>query len=337
MISASDLHVVAVINNPRRWKSRIRLLREFIPHMLDGGVSLTLVDHAFGERDHAFAKGDPFLDHVNHVQVRGGADQELWIKEALQKAGIRTFPENWKYLALIDADIAFQRSDWAMETLHMLQHHQVGQPWSHAIDLGPDRTPLMNEWGNVIDRSFSAAYAAGEAHVPDEGYGYGQARSRALLAAAPAAKSPSKGQHYGFAWAFRREAWDGIGGLPDWLVTGSADYHSAMAFAGGRFRSDAYLSAGCTRRLDEFACRCDRFVRQDIGVVTGLIHHGFHGTKPKRNYMTRKDILAESRFDPDLHLTYDWQGIPSLAGDNRVLRDGLRRMNTLRDEDSADL
>ena len=78
-------------------------------------------------------------------------------------------------------------------------------------------------------------------------------------------------------------------------------------------------------------------VRQDIGCVPGTILHGFHGSKKNRVYLSRKDILVESKFDPDRDLTYDWQGIPSLKGDNRLLRDGLRRLMVIRNEDSIDL
>ena len=31
----------------------------------------------------------------------------------------------------------FRRDDWAMATLHALQHYDVVQPWSDAYDLGP--------------------------------------------------------------------------------------------------------------------------------------------------------------------------------------------------------
>jgi hypothetical protein len=328
------LHVVAVFSNPRRYASRERLARAFISHMLASGVCLTMVEHAFGERPFVFAPSDAGAQGWSLVQVRGGANQELWIKEALQKIGVRTLPNDWRYLALIDADITFTRADWAAETVQMLQHHRVGQNWSHSVDLGPNGEVLRNEWGNDADRSFSAAWLAGDVSGPVEGYGVGQPQSRALLA--------NKGardwrQHYGYAWAFRREAWDGIGGLPDWLVTGSADYHAALAFAGKLDRSEAYVSPGATRRLREFADRCDAFVRQDIGCVPGTILHGFHGSKRNRVYLTRKDILVESQFDPDKDLTHDWQGIPSLAGDNRLLRDGLRRLMVIRNEDSTSI
>ena len=324
---ADLLHVVAVYSNPRRYASRERLARAFIAHMVSSGVRLTFVEHAFGARPYVFAPQDGW----QLVQVRGGANQELWIKEALQKIGVRALPPDWQYLALIDADITFTRPDWAAETVHMLQHYRVGQSWSHSVDMGPNGEVLRNEWGNDADRSFSAAWVAGDIDVP--GADYGHCPSRALL-------KPGKKdwrQHYGYAWAFRRETWDGIGGLPDWLVTGSADYHAALAFAGKRDKSEAYISPGATRRLAEFWRRCDEHVRQDIGCVPGTILHGFHGAKRNRVYLSRRDILTESRFDPDRDLTTDWQGIPSLAGDNRSLRDGLRRLMVIRNEDSIDL
>lgn len=330
----SDLHVVAVFNNPRRWKSRVRLLNEFLLHMRESGISLTLVDHAFGEREHAFAKDDLRLAGINHVQVRGGADQEIWLKEALQKVGVRTLPDSWRYLAIIDADVRFERRDWAMETLHMLQHHCLGQPWSHSIDLAPDRTPLANEWSYLIDRSFAAAWTAGDVVEPEPAYGVGQPQARTLLANQERADAR---QHYGYAWAFRRETWDAIGGLPDWIPTGAADYHASLAFGGSVSPYQDHFTEECRRRLRAYAELCDQHVKQDLGVVPGILIHGFHGSKQKRHYITRDQILAESKFDPNLDLRWDWQGIPSLARDNRILRDGLRRMNTVRDEDSADL
>jgi hypothetical protein len=325
---ADLLHVVLVYSNPRRFASRIRLIIETVHFMLNSGVRLTLVEHAFGERPFQFDRASPDMRDVNLVQVRGGANQELWIKEALIKCGVRTLPHDWKYLAWIDGDCKFVRPDWAKEAVHMLQHHRVGQPWSHSVDLGPNGEVMRNEWGNDADRSFSAAWMAGDVSVSAEDYG--QQPSRAML------KNPNKKdarQHYGYAWVIRREAWDGIGGLPDWMVTGSADFHAALAFAGKLAKSEAYTSPGATRRLREFAARCHEHIRQDIGVVPGTLLHGFHGQKSLRYYLTRKEVLEESKFDPDKDLTWDWQGIPSLNGDNRLLRDGLRRMLIIRNED----
>jgi hypothetical protein len=318
---ADMLHVIAVVNNPERWKSRIALYKKFEAHMVQSGVHLILVEHAFGERP--FKVTSP--DNPDHVQVRGGRPQEIWLKEALINLGVRQnltrrFPD-WKYMAFVDADIEFLRKDWAAETVHELQHVQVCQPWSHSIDLGPEDQVITNEWGKDIDRSFCAAYVAGDAYVPGDGSYYPK----------------DQRQHYGYAWAMRREAYDGIGGLMDWVVTGAADYHMAFAFADMYVQIDHAVSSGYIRRLAEFATRCKRFVKADIGVVNGTIAHGWHGSKENRGYLSRRDVIVSSKFDPDVDLSWDAQGLPFLATDNYQLRDGLRKYFKGRNEDSIDM
>jgi hypothetical protein len=325
------LHVVGVYSNPRRYASRIRLLHEWIEHMLDSGVSLTVVEHAFGDRPYELP---PSSDVIDIVQVRGGAEHELWLKEGLVNMGFARLPDNAKYLCWEDADIRHVDKNWAAETIEMLQHHRVGQTWSHSMDLGPRNECVKNEWGSDVDRSFSAAWLAGDVEMLPEAY------SRALLAN----KSEKDWrQHVGYSWAIRRDALRGLGRLLDWMVTGSADYYMALGFCGklrGLTTKDVAgdkLSAGCIRRLREFAARCELYIKQDIGYVPGTILHGWHGPKRSRQYIDRKDILVESKFDPDTDITYDVHGLPTLVGDNRLLRDGLRRYGMQRNEDSVDL
>jgi hypothetical protein len=315
------LHVIAVVNNPERWKSRIALYRQFERHMHASGVHLITVEHAFGERPfEVTSSGNP-----DHVQVRGGRPQEIWLKEALMNLGVRQnltrrFPE-WRYVAFIDADIEFLRKDWAEETVHELQHVSVLQPWSHSVDLGPNCEVITNENGRDVDRSFCAAVLAGDAHVPTDKGPY------------PA----DRRQHCGYAVAMRRETYDGLGGLMDWVITGAADWYMAYAFAEITLPLEGRFSEGYRRRLLEFAERSKRVVKRNIGVVPGTIAHSWHGSKKKRGYVSRQDVLARSNFDPDIDLALDSQGLPFLATDNYELRDGLRQYFKSRNEDSIDV
>ena len=339
---ADLLHVVGVYSNPRRFASRLRLAREWIEHMHESGVRLILVQHAFGERPYDFDADDPLLRGVNLVSLRGGPEHELWLKEGLVNAGFARVPEEAKYLCWEDADVRHVRSDWAAETVHMLQHYRVGQTWAQTIDLGPQGEVMTNEWGHDVDRSFCAAWLAGDIDEPTDGYG--QPQSRALFARRTGEKDWR--QHYGYSWAIRRDALKGLGRLLDWMVTGSADYHMALGFC-GKLRSvtereladhrEKGLSHGYVRRLREFAQRCEEHIRQDIGCVPGTLIHGFHGPKKNRFYIGRKDILIESGFDPDVDLAADVNGLPTLVTDNRLLRDGLRRYNVQRNEDQNTL
>lgn len=315
------LHVVAVCSNPVPYASRYRLFRKFVAEMLaTPNVNLVIVEHAFGDRPFVVTEaGNP-----NHVQLRGDERHELWLKESLARKGVERFPSDWKHAALIDGDISFIRPDWAARTIRALEHHAVVQPWSHSIDIGPNGETLANEWGNEVDKSFAAAWVDGDFGVIREGYGH-EARAHR--------------SHFGYAWAIRRDAYDGIGGFINWLVTGSADYHMCLGFAG--ILRDVIklhkMTPGYRRRLEVFHDRCAQHIKRNIGCVPGTIVHGWHGRKKQRGYISRHEIILASQFDPDLHLVDDWQGLPVLCGNNHVLRDGLRRYFRSRNEDSVDV
>ena len=70
------LDVVGVDFNPLRWKSRQALFQEFIRHMVDSGVRLTVVECAFGERPFEI---NPPRREVNIVRVR--TKSMVWVKD----------------------------------------------------------------------------------------------------------------------------------------------------------------------------------------------------------------------------------------------------------------
>jgi hypothetical protein len=333
-VKASDLYVVGAYSNPRRYETPLKLCRKWITDTLDSGVNVTLVEHAFGERPYAFDPAE--FPQVNIVQVRGGAEHELWLQHALYNRGIATLPDSANYICWQDTDVKHMRSDWAVETVHMLQHHRVGQTWTHSYDLDPSGNITPNEWNNWVDRSFCAAYLAGEVD-PQQGP-YGPTFCRALL---PECERDWR-SHTGYSWAIRRDALKGLGRLLDWLVLGSGDYHMAHGFAGnlrqmaenGRAKNgeDGYTAA-YYRKLVEFSDLCERFIEKDLGCAPGTLQHGWHGSKRLRFYGGREDVLRESAFDPDHDITYDFNGLPTLCSSNHLLRDGIRRYNTRRNAD----
>ena len=126
------LHVIAPIANPQRWASRINLYNAFKEHMLDSGVKLHTVECAYGDRPYILAD-DPRVDHIG-VRARN----PMWIKESLINIGLGRLPQDWKYVAWIDADVTFRKAGWASETVHALQQYSIIQPWSECYDLGPN-------------------------------------------------------------------------------------------------------------------------------------------------------------------------------------------------------
>lgn len=329
------LYVIAVISNPRRFKSRYKLYQDFEAHMLESpNVKLITVEASFGDRDYEI----PVNPRVTHVRLQ--TTHEIWLKENMINLGIQHLPQDWKYVAWIDADIQFSRRDWARETVQQLQHFGMVQLWSEAVDLGPKFETMAQH------RSFVYSYyhapvglqlpVAGKSKGPHVCYGgyYG----------GPTCPPGSKTNwwHPGYAWAMRRDVFDNLGGLVDFAILGAADNHMAWASIGQVERSMAPgLQGPYIDELKRWQDRANVYLRRNIGYVDGTILHYWHGNKKNRRYYDRWKILVENKFDPDNDLKRDWQGLLQLADQftprSIKLRDDIRQYFLGRNEDSIDV
>jgi hypothetical protein len=86
MLDPSQLHVFTARSNPLYWDSTHRNWQAFARGMLAAGVTLTVIDCAFGEEDHLCA-----MDGVRHIPVR--AKTRVWNKENLLNIGVHRTPE----------------------------------------------------------------------------------------------------------------------------------------------------------------------------------------------------------------------------------------------------
>src|SRR6185369_10683950 len=113
--------------------------------------------------------------------------------------------------------------------------------------------------------------------------------------------------HPGFAWAIRREAFDKLGGLIDWAILGSGDYHMARALVGD---AASTIHDGISKRYAykvlNWQHRAEKFIRRNVGYVPGLLLHNWHGREKDRRYWDRWNMLVRNGFDPDLDLKRDW-------------------------------
>lgn len=300
-MNPADLHVVAAYANPLLWASRKRLFRRFAAGMRRAGVNLTVVECAYGRRGFELAD-DP---RCRHIGVR--ARSLVWGKENLLNIGISRLPDNWKYVAWIDADVIFRRKDWARATLHALQLHDVVQPWSDCYDLGPGGEHIAHH------RSFCAQYVAG-AKLGNGAYTFA---------------------HPGYAWAATRDAIDGLGGLIETAALGAADHHMALALV-GRVAESAHggVSGAYRAPLLRWQDRANRFVAGNIGVVPGTIEHLWHGPKASRRYVERWGVLVKHGFDPAADLVRNSWGVLELAGNKPGLRRDMQRYFHQRHEDA---
>ncbi|MFO1081855.1 MAG: hypothetical protein U1E23_14650 [Reyranellaceae bacterium] len=302
------LHVVCAVANPMRWDSRLRLYRAFEAHMLDSGVRLTTVECAYGDRDFEVADSR----HVNVVRVRANGAQMIWNKENLLNLGIARLPEA-KYIATVDADVFFRKRYWAAETVHELQHHCVVQPWSDCYDLGPHDEHL------AVHRSFCRLVFDGEPMQMVH-------------------KAPYRFGHPGYAWAWRRGTLDALGGLIEMAALGAGDHHMALAMIG---KADRSLPGGIHPNYRQAVMawqeRATAHVAGNIGHVDGTIEHRWHGTKERRRYVGRWEILTRHRYDPVVDLKRNVFGVVELAGNKPGLRLDVHRYFHARDEDSNSL
>lgn len=300
------LHVIAVINNFVRFQRRYELYWKFKQHMEScKNVVLYTCEVAFGDR--------PFMvtssDNPRHLQLR--TEDELWIKENTINLMVQRLPLNWRYMAWIDADVEFLNKDFAIETIHALQHHRIVQMFETAINMGPDGEAI----GTVT--SFMSRYIKN----PDISYNTSYAGT----------------WHPGFAWACTREAMDGMGGLIDFAILGAGDHHMALAWIGEIDKScHGRMHPNYKKKLKRFEKRCERVIKRDVGYVKGTIVHGWHGRFKNRRYGERWAILVDNNFDPDEDIKYNSQGLLVFDDEKVGLRDGIRAYFRQRNEDGVE-
>jgi hypothetical protein len=269
-------------------------------------VKLTIVETSFGDRHHELECDMPGVDYV-----RLNTRSEAWIKESMINVGARhvIVKYNAQYIAWVDMDVEFENQGWAQECLNQLQHFEVVQPWSDCVDMGPH--------GNVLQHFKSFGHQH-QCRIPKQKH----------------PTQPYQYAHSGFAWACTRRFWENCGGLIDFAILGSADHHMAFAMIGEV--KDTIHGKMC----DSFKNRCADWQRKamqithgEVGFVSGMIKHSFHGPKKRRYYRERWEILFS--YDPDKDLQRDSQGLVYLVG-RADLEQDIRLYNRSRFEDSIE-
>lgn len=312
------LYVVTTIFNAPRYRTRWKLYEDFKMMVEASGAILYTAEVAFGHRE--FAVTEP--ENPRHLQLR--TDTEIWHKEQVLNLLIQKLPQEWQYVATIDADIKFARPDWADETLHQLQHYQVIQMWSEAQDLDPNyqtihrHNSFVHSWLDGVPLSTETSY-------------YGA--------------NPQGGKviefHPGFAWAYRREAINALGGFITWAILGAADNHMARSLIGDAERTVHPDIHPVYKDLTmQWQDRAMHYLKKNIGYMPGKIDHYWHGKKVLRFYWDRWKILTEHNFNPYTDLKNDWQGLAQLVVEDsrqEQLRNRLREYFRVRNEDGIDI
>jgi hypothetical protein len=192
--------------------------------------------------------------------------------------------------------------------VHALQQYDVVQPWSDCYDLGPDDDHLQ------VHRSFCRLWQDGKPIKVCGPYQFG---------------------HPGYAWAFTRQALEWLGGLIETACLGAGDHHMALALIGRVLESvPAGMTAAYLRHLLAWEARASKHIAGNISYVPGTIEHAWHGSKAKRKYVERWDLLKRHGFDPDTDIKRNVWGVLELACNKPRLRQDFDRYFRSRNEDS---
>lgn len=307
----------------------------------DAGVKLITIEQAFGHRPFMVTdSGNPY-----HVQVR--TVEELWHKENLVNvAAARAVHIDplAREIAWVDADCfpMCPAVEWFEETWHALQHYEFVQMWEWLINFGP-----KNEMIGVPQLGFMASYRKFGFMAPKGAY----KNAPVIDYHSGKIKIDQLGRP-GLAWAANIDAFNKVGGLVDFCILGSGDWHMAHALVGamteqttlvGTLRghgSQEYAMAPYTEALLDWQRKCERWIKRDVGYVPISVGHSWHGKYKNRRYGNRGVILVENKFNPYTDVKKDVYGMLQLeTWDDRQIRirDLVRDYFATRDEDSIDV
>jgi hypothetical protein len=273
----SKLNVIIVVSNPCLYAKRYKLLNEFVKRIEneEENVNLFIVELVYGTQKFIVTSNK----NKKHLQIR--TDTPIWHKENMINLGVKhLLPTSYKAFAWIDADIEFDSTSWALDTLKLLNGcKDVVQLFSHCVDLNHDKSTLS------IFNGFGSSFSKGK----------------------PYTRNGKDYWHPGFAWAITRKAYEKIGGLYDKGVLGSGDNIMSLSFINNvECMNNENYHEDYNNSMLEFQ---EKAKSLRLGYTPGVIRHHYHGSKQNRQYTERWKILMEHSFSPGKHLTYDDKGI----------------------------
>ncbi len=175
-----------------------------------------------------------------------------------------------KKLIFIDADIIFNNTNWVERSSELLEHCDVMQPFTNAI--------WHDEEGRASAVKNCSAYAIKMKRPPQLGR-----------------------YHPGFAWGFRREAFEAFGGWYDLIATGNTD--GAFSFCFNDDEGTQGLLKWFSNNQDPVVGSPDFKLYRRKVLALGLrvdylksssVVHLWHGNPSDRQYISRKDLFSRN-------------------------------------------
>ena len=273
-----SLWAVAAFYSPAGYATPLENYRRFRQGLREQSVPLLAVELGFGDRPFDLAPDDADL----LVQIRGG--DALWQKERLLNLGISRLPEDCDKVAWLDADILFDRPDWAVETARLLQEYVVVQPYLERVRLGSGGSPADVE-------ALPVGLNDGEVYY---GMAYGVAAK-----GYQALDSHRRHGSTGLAWAARRDLLDKHGLYERELLGGGDTLTARGMFRAARIAKPEHFSPKALEHLRGWAEPFHADVRGSVAYVAATVFHLWHGSREGRRYGKRRRILVDHDYDPE--------------------------------------
>jgi Glycosyl transferase family 64 domain len=311
-ITASSFWGLTTFFNPERYRRRKAVYDVFRGNARRQGLQLLTVELAFG--DAPFELGAQDAEVLIHV--RAGKDAVMWQKERLLNVGLSHLPAACNALAWLDCDVLFDNRAWVTETVDLLRHHAVVQPFSMAAHLPPGRT-TMNIRGPC---------PPGSDRRPGSGYAFTYGRSSPL-------EDPLVVGHAGFAWAARRSLFDGLG-FYDRMIGGGGAVVLACGFFGRPTSPLTHLMPDAL--IDDQRAWIEAMsarVRGSVRYTRGGLLHLWHGTRRGDATPSALRLLRRHSFDPRGDIRKTDSGCFVWTGGKPELAKGVARRFWLRNED----
>ena len=313
---SEKLYAITAIFNPCSYKTRYKLYFEFSKRCEEWGIELYTIEAAFKDQNFVVTTSN----NPKNIQVR--TNHEIWLKENLLNIAISKLPSDAKYIAWIDADVLFTNPNIAKDTIEKLKTKSVVQMFTHAMDLDCNHTCIVDKNGIIKEPQDGTCYRFNK-------IGFDHLDTKEDLNAGIG--------HTGYAWAATRDALEMTNGLLDFAILGSADKYMVHGLTDKiEASTKPCFSKGYNDAIRDWAKKSLK-LNKNIGYVDGLLLHYFHGSKKNRGYHDRWKILDKHKFDPNIDITKNSDGVIVYSGNKPELESDIRKYFESRKEDSTEI
>lgn len=301
----SKLAVITCLFNPSNYDSKNKNFNIFYENIKKQTADIFVVELSFTGKFET-------RKNARRLHIHGSEKNIMWQKERLLNLAVKNLvPDNYEYIAWLDADVIFFNNDnWILEAIEQLKAYKVIQLFERAWQSQPNVAFPVNPKLGIVRKT-----------VSDQLF-----NNQTLL----------KAEH-GFGWAARREFFEHVG-LYDRNIIGGADTMMFNAcFEALRCTEPwhivEHLNPAWARSGQKWLKRAISYIEGSATFISGDLVHLYHGSRHNRQYWNRNRILVDNNYDPSVDICINKDGIWEWNTNKFSMCDAVRRYFDDRRED----